>query len=226
MSVLKQQNFRWAKGGAQTLRKLWKPLLKSRWPLWKKVLGLFHLSSYLAHPLIILTLLTWLPIVRHPDWLARMPVLTCMSIAMLGMPFEFLIAQIALYKGDVRRMLYCPLLFVIGTGMAFSNARAVAEGLAGRRSEFVRTPKFSLEGTSGTWKRNAYVMPADPTAFGEALMTGYAALMIILAWRAGNMGALPFLLLYLWGFAYVAIGSVVNIRPRGQRPALRKADVS
>jgi hypothetical protein len=111
--------------------------------------------------------------------------------------------------------------------MAINNGRAVVEGLTGRRSEFMRTPKFRMEGRNETWKRSAYAMSADPTAFGEALMAGYAMYMMVEAWRVGNMSAIPFLLMYVGGFAYVAIGSAVNTRPPRRRSTLRaKADAS
>jgi cellulose synthase/poly-beta-1,6-N-acetylglucosamine synthase-like glycosyltransferase len=226
MVALKQQHFRWAKGSVQTLRKLFVPLLKSRLSFWQKALGLLNLSTYLVQPLIILFLLTWLPIIMHPTWTSHIP-LFVLSVAMLGVPFEVTLAQIRLHRGHWRWLLYFPLTLIIGTGMAINNGRAVVEGLTGRRSEFMRTPKFRMEGRNETWKRSAYAMSADPTAFGEALMAGYAMYMMVEAWRVGNMSAIPFLLMYVGGFAYVAIGSAVNTRPPRRRSTLRaKADAS
>ena len=224
VTALKHQYFRWSKGGAQTVRKLFIPMAKSRMPLGKKLAGLFQMSSYLAHPLIILLLVTWLAVVIHPEWIQGFPI-AFMSVAMLGLPFEFLLAQIVLHRGNVWRMIYLPLLLILGTGMAFNNARAVVQGLAGRPSEFVRTPKFRIEGVNGSWKRSAYALTADPTAFGEAIMAGYAAFMLVAAWKTGNVSVIPFLLLYAFGFAYVAIGCAIDLRPRKRRPTLHlKAD--
>jgi peptidoglycan/xylan/chitin deacetylase (PgdA/CDA1 family) len=146
--------------------------------------------------------------------------MACLSIAMIGMPLEFVLAQIAIHGADLRRLIYFPLLLVIGAGTALNDARAVIDGLVGRPSAFMRTPKFQIEGTGSTWKRSAYAMSADPTAFGEALMAGYAALMIVKAWQIGNFNAIPFLLLYAGGFAYVAIGSATNTSPRRGRSRL------
>ncbi len=224
VTALKQQYFRWSKGGAQTVRKLFIPMAKSRMPLGKKLAGLFQISSYLAHPLIILLLITWLAIIIHPEWIQGVS-LAFMSAAMLGLPLQLLLAQIVLHRGNVWRMIYLPLLLVVGTGMAFNNARAVIQGLAGRPSEFVRTPKFRMESVNESWKRSAYALAADPTAFGEAIMAGYAAFMIVAAWKTGNVNVIPFLLLYALGFAYVAIGCAIDLRPRKRRPTVHlKAD--
>jgi cellulose synthase/poly-beta-1,6-N-acetylglucosamine synthase-like glycosyltransferase len=224
IAAIKQQYFRWAKGGAQTLRKLFVPVAKADLPLWKKSLMLFYLSSYLIPPLVMLMLVTWLPLIQHPEWLSGIP-MSFISIGTFGVPFEFALAQIIIHRGDVRRIIFLPVFMVIGTGMALNSARGVVQGLAGKNSEFMRTPKFRMEGQSETWKRSAYIMTADLTAFGEVLMAGYAALMIVEAWRSGNLGAIPFLLLYAAGFACVAIGSAVNPRPRGQHSTVHiKAD--
>jgi cellulose synthase/poly-beta-1,6-N-acetylglucosamine synthase-like glycosyltransferase len=224
VTALKQQYFRWSKGGAQTVRKLFIPMAKSRMPLGKKLAGLFHMSSHLAHPLIILLLVTWLAIIIHPDWIQGIPI-AFMSVAMLGLPCQFLVAQIVLHRGHVWRMIYLPMLLIIGTGMALNNARGVVQGLAGRPSEFMRTPKFRMDGANATWKRSAYALAADPTAVGEAIMAGYAAFMVVAAWKTGNLSVISFLLLYVIGFAYVAIGSAMDLRPRKGRSTLRlKAD--
>jgi hypothetical protein len=182
------------------------------------------LSAYFIPLLVMLLLVTWLPVILHPEWLKGVPT-AVIGVATLGVPIEFLLAQMVIYRGDVRRIFYLPMFMIVGTGMAFNSARAVVQGLAGRETEFMRTPKFRMEGAKETWKRGAYVMSADPTAFGEALMAGYAVFVIMEAWRSGHTGAIPFLLLYAAGFAWVAIGSAVNIRTRGRRSALHaKAD--
>src|SRR6185436_9066023 len=55
------------------------------------------------------------------------------------------------------RMLHLPLVMGLGIGLAFSNARAVLEALMGVKSDFVRTPKYSVEeGGDESWKRKKY----------------------------------------------------------------------
>jgi cellulose synthase/poly-beta-1,6-N-acetylglucosamine synthase-like glycosyltransferase len=62
IEAFKKQQFRWAKGSFQTLRKLIPSLLQSDAPWYKKVLGLIHLTGYLVHPLMVGTLLLMLPV--------------------------------------------------------------------------------------------------------------------------------------------------------------------
>ena len=57
IAAFKRQQSRWAQGSVQTLRKLTGPILRSRRLGWgQKVMALVHLSSYLAHALIVLLL--------------------------------------------------------------------------------------------------------------------------------------------------------------------------
>lgn len=52
MLAFKQQQARWAQGSVQVLRKLARPLVRSRLGLARSLLGLAHLSGYLVHPLM------------------------------------------------------------------------------------------------------------------------------------------------------------------------------
>ena len=224
MTALKQQHFRWTKGSAQIIRKLVVPLLKSKRSVWYKLAGLFHLSGDLTHLMIILLLITWLPIILHPDWINGIS-MTFLGIATLGVPFLFTLGQIALHRSDIRRIVNLPWYMIISMGMTLSNSLAVFEGLCGKPSAFMRTPKFRMEGDSETWKSSAYVMSADPTAFGEVMMVGYAAFMTLESLRSGNLNAIPFLLLYMFGFATVAIGIASDAGPKWRRSTARaKAD--
>src|ERR671910_1152356 len=55
------------------------------------------------------------------------------------------------------RLLHLPLVMGLGIGLAFSNARAVLEALFRVKTEFVRTPKYKVEGASDdAWKRKKY----------------------------------------------------------------------
>jgi hypothetical protein len=42
-------------------------------------------------------------------------------------------------------------------GFSFHNTIAVLEGLWGKKSEFVRTPKLNIEELKDKWKQNSYL---------------------------------------------------------------------
>ena len=50
VDAFKRQQFRWAKGSMQTAKKLFIAVLGSSQPLWRKILGIAHLTGYAVHP--------------------------------------------------------------------------------------------------------------------------------------------------------------------------------
>jgi len=56
LQAFRQQQFRWAKGSAQVLRKLLPELLASHLPWWQKALALVHISGYSINALLLLQL--------------------------------------------------------------------------------------------------------------------------------------------------------------------------
>jgi cellulose synthase/poly-beta-1,6-N-acetylglucosamine synthase-like glycosyltransferase len=223
LSAFKRQQFRWAKGSIQCLRKLWRPILNPGWTQMdtdgvlfsprrltaaQKLMALVHLSSYLAHPLMLVLLLCSLPLFLSPCD-AHLPMaMAYLGFSSLGPPLVYALAQRALYPDWRRRMLYLPALVLLGTGIALNNTRAVVEALRGRGGEFVRTPKFQLKGKEGQWGDSAYRLPLDKSTLGEGLLALYALTTAVAAWRAGNSYAVPFMLLYVGGFGLTALAGV------------------
>jgi len=203
IAAFKRQQSRWAQGSVQALRKLLGPILRSRDLRWEqKVMGLLHLSNYLAHALMVLLLLVSLPILLIPD---------CSPISMAGLglmcmgpPLVYVLSQKALYPDWMRRLWALPLLALIGVGMAWSNTRAVWRGLTRWGGTFERTPKFQLEGRNGQWASSRYRLPVDSDFVGEVILMLYALAAAAVAYVTRQRGMLSFLLLYAAAFGTVA----------------------
>lgn len=123
----------------------------------------------------------------------------------------YMASQRALYPlGWKRSMLRLPLMIALGIGLSLSNAKAVLEALFGVKSEFVRTPKYDINGRSGSWHGKKYKkrggwMPYLEIAFG--LYFTYVFIFLILD---GNYRTAPFLLLFVWGFLYIGVMSAAQ----------------
>jgi len=213
IGACKQQQFRWAKGGAQTLRKLFWPLLRS--PLgWKqKIAALLHLTTYFAHVLMLLLLVTWLPVMAYSNVLHKLP-LAFLSLSTLGVPLICLVSQAELYRDWPRRMLYLPSLLSLGCGLALNNARAVVEGLLGAKGEFVRTPKVQMTNQLVRAESITYRAPVDATVIGEIVLAAFTIFLIGRAQTRLGYSTLVFLFLYVIGFMYVAAGSLWPVPQR------------
>jgi hypothetical protein len=254
LAAFKQQQFRWAKGSIQCLRKLWRLILRGnhapdpipttasdesavqapaeslppslltrQLTAPQRLAALVHLSSYLAHPLMLILLLCSLPLFLHPRD-AHLPMaMAYLGFCSLGPPLVYALSQHALYRDWRHRLLAFPILALLGTGIALNNTRAVMEALRGQRGPFVRTPKFQMEGDQGRWTDSVYRLPREWTTLGEALLAIYASATVVAAWRADNLYAIPFMLLYVGGFGLTAILGAWQTRGARQWPLRRQA---
>lgn len=202
INAFKRQQFRWAKGSIQCLLKHWRALVRAPRPFFVRLQGLLHLSNYLIHPLLLILLLLTLPLLVWPD-VMRLPLLY-LGLGSMGPPLLFALSQWEIYPDWRRRLTYLPLLVLLGTGIALNNTLAIGEALAKRPNRFQRTPKFGLERHTDRWAESPYALPLNWMTLGEVLLSLYSLITVMVALAKGNYYAVPFLLLYLGGFGYVA----------------------
>lgn len=213
INAFKRQQFRWAKGSMQAALKLGPELLRARLPWFKRWQGLLHLTNYGVHPLMVILLLSMLPFLLSHS--AVSGYLGFLSLASLGPPLLYGLSQRELHgRNWLQRFSAFPLLVLIGTGIAWNNTRAIGEAFTGRRNQFLRTPKFGVEGRQDRWHDNPYALSLDWDTVCELGLAAYALLSAGLALRQQNYLVLPFLLLYALSFGYVAVLDIIHSRHR------------
>ncbi len=195
----KQQQARWAQGGTQCFRRLIVPVWRHpRLTLMQRIMATMHLSQYIMHPLMIVVILLTPPLLMANS-LHHLN-LSALGVIGLGPPLLYMFSQEALYVDWKRRMVWSlPLLFVIGTGIAWSNSRAVMRGILNRRDEFRRTPKYASR-----IRDNRYRLRTNTGTFWEFLLSVYAGWG---AWTAFRLEStlVPYLLIYCVAFGMVAL---------------------
>src|SRR5262252_1983888 len=186
MSAFKGQQFRWAKGSVQVAKKLLGTIFRSNATWQQKSEAFFHLTNNLAYPLLLLLSLLLLPNLalrtRH-GWrevlIIDLPLFfgTTMSIASFYLASEREIALIrnpgAPPRFPWRVLARLPLVLSIGIGLCVNQTRAVLEALAGKETEFVRTPKHGIGGTDQSWWSKKYRSAKSVTPFIELGMAAY-----------------------------------------------------
>ena len=98
-------------------------------------------------------------------------------------------------------------------GFSLHNSIAVLEGHAGKRSDFVRTPKFNLSKYKDNWKNNKYLRKnLSPNIIIEGILMCYFGFGMYLAFivgdQGGDFGLFPFHLMLFIGFGYVFFKSL------------------
>lgn len=228
IAAYKQQQARWAKGGTQCMAMLMRPIWTHRkLTFMQRLMATLHLGQYLVHPVIVLLLLITPPLIVTGS-LNELP-LGSLGIAGLGPPLIFIVSQRALYSDWKRRITALPALIVLGTGLAFSNARAVISGLLGIPEEFKRTPKFPREG--GDITDNQYAIQLNGNIKWELLLSIYSFIGMGLATIHAPSLA-PYMGIYAFAFGGVALWGLrdyIDLRRAAQaatRTAARSAAIS
>lgn len=206
-SAFKSQQFRWAKGSIQTAMKLLPEIFRSNRPLFAKVQSVFHLCNYLAHPLMLLVAILALPSLHflgggiHRIWFIVFAI--PLIVAGFGPGILYTISQRHFYPAAWRsRILLLPALVLVGFGICISNTRAVMEAFLGIKSGFIRTPK------RGSNVAKSYNPGANMLPLLEITAALYCAISVAIYIRSGNFGMVPFLSLYVAGFAIVGFSSL------------------
>jgi hypothetical protein len=170
-----------------------------------------YLSGYAAHLMMLIIIVLWLPLALQPELFKQLP-LTFLGLGGLGLPIEYVLSQLTLYRGQgVKKLvLRLPLLMAIGFGMAFNNGLNVIDGLLNRAGEFKRTPKRGA-GTVGFDARQAWQAWIE---IGLAIYTLVAAGLMV---EDGQWITAGVLLIYTVGFTLVGWGTLslprVSIQP-------------
>lgn len=100
-------------------------------------------------------------------------------------------------------------------GFSLHNSIAVLEGHFGKKSEFVRTPKFNISSTREGWKTNKYLNKTISIyVVFEGLLMLYFAFGLYSAFvvgdQGGDFGLFPFHLMLFLGFGYVFYKSLTS----------------
>jgi len=225
MNAFKAQQRRWAKGlvqvGLKLMPRLWKhPQLSFQ----QKVELFFRLFGNCAAMLLIVLSVLHIPvlIVRFNQGLFHMMLLDAplMIFATFSVVSFYGTAIRYRYPKEKWRLWLIPLAMAMGIGLVFSNTSAVLEALFGVRSGFVRTPKYNVESRGDNWLMAAvkYRRKRGLLPYVELAFALYFVFAVYYAIRSSIYATIPFLLIFLLGYGYMAVMSLFQ---GGLRKALQ-----
>ncbi len=213
---LKNQQYRWAKGAIQTAKKLLPIIWRSRTVPWLvKFEATVHLTNHFIFPVLLFVALLSYPLlsVRFHYHEARIffLVFSVFTINAFSYPLFYIYAQREIYTDWKRRVLFIPILLTGAIGLSVINSRAVFSALIGRKSAFNRTPKFNLADKKiQSWKGKQYRTRFNGTVLVELLLIVYLSLTLIFAVHTLQYTAIPFILMYWFGFMFIGMLSLAH----------------
>ena len=226
--ALKSQQFRWTKGAIETAKKIFPVVMKSDMSLKLKFQSFIHLCSNLAYPFILIAALLNLPVMLVKltgEYDTIFKFMSLFIFAFISSFLFYLYSQKDVYPDWQNRMIYFPVFLAGSMGFSVNNTKAVFEGLIGKKSEFVRTPKYKITGKQESWQGKKYVnKKLSFSTYIEAFMAVYCFVGVVIAIGTAQIAAVPFQLMFFGGFATVSYLSirqvVVSNRINAQKLAL------
>ncbi|WP_025742406.1 cellulose synthase family protein [Aquimarina pacifica] len=220
ISAARSQQFRWNKGAAENFQKLYWKLLKDKTvPLKTKFHSFFHLLNSSMFLLVLLVAVLSVPVMyiknNNPlfSWYFNVIAFFALSTVIFFFCYWHTFKKIH-GKGFWNFLEYIKMFFTffsIAMGFSVHNSMAVLEGHFGKKSEFVRTPKFNIEALKGSWKENKYINKnISGNTILEAFLMGYFGFALYSAFALQDFGLFLFHIMLFLGFAFVFFKSVTS----------------
>ena len=218
MTAFKTQQARWAKGLIQTAKKILPRVLRAPVPFRTKLEAIYHLTANLSYPLMVVLSALLMPamIIRfYQGWFQMLLIdFPLMMLSTFSISSFYLVSQKVLFPRTWwRKLPYLPFLMALGIGLTVTNTRAVLEALFGIQSAFKRTPKYRVE-KRGEKSQAAvkYRKRLGLVPWIELLIGSYFALTVWYAIVNENYFTIPFLLLFVLGYWYTGLLSLLQGR--------------
>lgn len=224
ISAARSQQFRWNKGGAENFRKMLKRVINSNNISAKtKIHGLLHLLNSTMFLSVLVVAILSIPMLYIKNEYAHLKMyfivmsffVTSTLIFFICYWFMFKRTYGASLKSFVQYMIMFIVFFSVAMGFSLHNSIAVIEGHIGKRSEFVRTPKFNINTLTDSWKGNKYIKAKISShVILEGLLMLYFGFGLYSAFivgdQGGDFGLFPFHLMLFFGFGYVFFKSLTS----------------
>ncbi len=218
ISAARSQQFRWNKGGAENFRKTVLSVISAKnIPLKTKFHGVMHLLNSSMFLCVFLVAVLSIPMLYiknsygHLGWIFEVTSFFIISTIILFICYWFTYRSIQGSSFD-HFVDYIKLFFTffsVALGFSLHNTVAVLEGHMGKRSEFVRTPKFNINSLTDSWKGNKYLTKKlSPNMILEFGLMVYFLFGMYSAIPLNDFGLFPFHLMLFLGFGFVFFKSL------------------
>ena len=224
ISAARSQQFRWNKGGAENFRKmLWRILRNKHISSKTKIHGILHLLNSSMFLFVLIVGILSIPMLYIKNEYAHLKTyFIAMSFFVISTLIFFICYWFMFkktYGSNVKSFVQYIVMFItffsIAMGFSLHNSIAVIEGHVGKRSDFIRTPKFNINSLTDSWKGNKYLKKGiSAHVIIEGLLMLYFGFGMYSAFivgdQGGDFGLFPFHLMLFFGFGYVFYKSIFS----------------
>jgi cellulose synthase/poly-beta-1,6-N-acetylglucosamine synthase-like glycosyltransferase len=224
ISAARTQQFRWNKGGAENFQKMARRIIINKNISVKtKIHGLLHLLNSSMFICIFLVAVLSIPMLYIKNEYAHLKNYFYIMSFFVVSSLIFFVCYWYMYKNiygkgfkNFFKYIFAFLTFFsVAMGFSLHNSIAVLEGHFGKKSEFVRTPKFNIITLKDGWKNNKYIKKKPSV---HVILEGMLALYFVFGMysafivgdQGGDFGLFPFHFMLFVGFGYVFFKSIFS----------------
>ncbi|MEQ9297028.1 MAG: glycosyltransferase family 2 protein, partial [Cyclobacteriaceae bacterium] len=215
MPAIKSQQYRWNKGAAETAKKnvgrIWNAPIGKR----QKTHALLHLLNNTGFIFILIASLLSVPMLLIKDANPELSLVfhagSIFIIGFLAIAYFYWHATKKIQPDRTFRhwVVRFPMFLTFSMGLAFHNAMAVTEGYLGIKTPFIRTPKFNISGSNGSWSGNKYIKASlNFQTLIEGLISLYFVYGFYQGIALGDYGLIFFHLMLAIGFGGIFFFSI------------------
>ncbi len=169
MNSLKSQQFRWMKGGAETAKKMLPTVWKSDLSFYQKIHTTMHLLSSTVFVFVFVTGVFSVPLLFFLGDLIEQGFsknfFAYFLVGLLSIIAVYYVANVqaahnkdeSFLRSVFKFILLFPLFLALSMGLSLHNTIAVIEGYRGKKSPFVRTPKFNIQTIKDSFAKGNYL---------------------------------------------------------------------
>lgn len=221
MNGLKSQQHRWMKGGAETAKKIMPSIWKSKLPLNKKLHATVHLLSSSVFLCVFIIGVFSVPVLFLLEPLGiNARYFGIFLASMMSIMAVYFVANVrTTWKGESYFKIFFKFLFIfpvflaLSMGLSLHNSIAVIQGYIGKKSPFVRTPKFNIKTIADKLNKQKYMARKIPyTTIFEGLFCLYFILAIIGGIKINNNSFILLHALLALGYGAICYYSVKHLR--------------
>ncbi|MFH6603490.1 cellulose synthase family protein [Maribacter algicola] len=213
ISAARSQQFRWNKGGAENFRKsVWSVISAKNISFKTKFHGVMHLLNSSMFLCVFLVAVLSIPAMyiknTYPQFDGLFNALNFFIVSTIILFvcywFTYKSIQGSSFDNFVDYIKLFFTFFAVALGFSLHNSIAVLEGHMGKRSEFVRTPKFNINSITESWKGNKYLAKKlSPNMILEFGLMVYFLFGMYSAIPLDDFGLFPFHMMLFLGFGFV-----------------------
>ena len=220
MSSIRSQQFRWNKGGAENFQKMAKRVIISKEvKSSSKIHSILHLLNSTMFLNVFFMGVLSIPMLYIKNEWGHLSLYFDLSSFFIVSTIIFFCCYWVLYRykkggGLMNFIEYIKIFFTfytIAMGFSYHNSLAVLEGHRGKRSDFIRTPKFNIKTLKDSWGKNKYTTKKISK---NVIVEGALALYFLfgmysafIVGKEGDFGLFPFHLMLFIGFGFVFVNS-------------------